>query len=83
MAGIIVVLLLLAQIGPSTPLISRLERLQAKVRVDSVQNFTTAYLAGKYSYPAKNSNLACRAMIFTCSPTELTFTTNGLMSSQW
>jgi len=53
MAGIIVVLLLLAQIGPSTPLISPLERLQAKVRVDSVQNFTTAYLAGKYSYPAK------------------------------
>ena len=52
MAGIIVVLLL-AQIGGAAPHVSPLERLQAKVRVDSVQNFTTAHLAGKYSDPAK------------------------------
>jgi hypothetical protein len=52
MAGIIVVLLL-AQIGAAAPQVSPLERLQAKVRVDSVQNLTTAHLAGKYSDPAK------------------------------
>ncbi len=52
MTGIIVVLLL-AQIGAAAPQVSPLERLQAKVRVDSVQNFPTANLAGKYSYPAK------------------------------
>jgi hypothetical protein len=51
MAGFIVVLLL-AQIG-AHPKVSPLARLQAKVRVGSVQNFTAAYLAGNYSHPSK------------------------------
>src|SRR6266567_436496 len=51
-AGIIAVRLL-AQIGAAAPQVSPLERLHAKIPVDSIQNLTTATLAGKYSDPAK------------------------------
>jgi len=52
MIGIVIVLLL-GQIGAGTPHVTPLDRLQAKVQVDPINEEAPRRLAGKYSNPPK------------------------------